>query len=101
LPLLLPLLLPFPPPRPLLMSSPPSLLPCCPCPHRRQCHQRHNTPLLLRRIAPALAALAVVFAVATLPPLLLMLPPLLIFWLIVMFPQPRTLSPLLALSHCR
>ena len=97
-PLLLLLLLPLHCPHP---------GPCCRC---RCCHCCLATPILAaanaviprcrRHVAPALAALAVILAAAALPPLLLMLPLKLIFWLIVMFPQPLTLSPHDALSCC-
>ena len=54
-------------------------------------------PRCCRHVAPALAAFTVILAAAVLPSLLLMLPLKLTFWLIVMFPQPLTLSPLAAL----
>ena len=81
----------------LLPLLPPPLLPRNPRPCRR-C--RRDTPFC-RRVAHALATLAVIFAAATLPPLLLIPPLKLIFWLIVMFPQPLTLLPLFALYCCR
>ena len=86
----------LPPPWPLLLSPLPPLLLCNPV------LAAANTaiPRCRRRIAPALAALAVIPATAALPPLSLMLPSKLIFWLIVMFPQPLSLSPLVALSCC-
>ncbi len=62
----------LPLPWPLLLSLPPPLLPCCPRPHRCQCH---NTLLLSPRCPSS--TLGVILATVALPPLSLM--PLLIF----------------------
>ena len=81
--------------------------PCCCCLHCRCCRAtpvvaatNAAIPRCCHHIAPALATPAVILAAAELPPLLLTPPLKLIFWLIVIFPQPLTLSPLVALSCC-
>ena len=97
------------------LLSPLLLPPCCPRPGPSCCHRYccccHATlvlttanatlPRCCYHVATALVALAAILAATVLPPLSLMPPSKLIFWLIVMFPQPLTLSPLVALFCCR